>query len=153
MLVSTNTPPSGPGVSVLMLSQVYAPDEASVGQLLEDLARTLVTDGNAVRVITSNHGYDQLGRRFPNVETRFGISVRRTLTPSAPKRSVVRRLLGGVMFLAGACWHVLWAPRFDVLLVTTSPPMAPLVGVLLAHLRGARAVLWLTDLNPDEAHI
>ncbi len=146
-----NSPIKGSAVSVLILSQVYAPDEASVGQLLEDLARTLIAKGRSVQVITSDRGYDEPRRRFTHLETRFGVSVRRTFAPAAPKRSVVRRVLGGVIFLIGACWHVLWAPRFDVLLISTSPPMAPLVGVLLARLRGARSVVWLTDLNPDEA--
>lgn len=141
----------GSAVSVLMLTQVYTPDEASVGQLLDDLARTIIAKGRTVQVITSDRGYDEPRRRFPNLETRSGVSVRRTFAPGAPKRRFLHRILSGSVFLVGASWHALRAPRFDVLLVSTSPPMAPLVGIVLARLRGARCVVWLTDINPDEA--
>jgi glycosyltransferase involved in cell wall biosynthesis len=149
--VPIDTSATRPAVSVLMLTQVYTPDEASVGQHLEDLGRALIARGCAVRVITADRGYTDPHQRFAHHETRFDVSIRRTVTLAAPKRSVVRRLIGGAVFSIGACWHVPLAARFDVLVISTSPPMAPLIGVVLARLRGARSVLWLTDINPDEA--
>ncbi|HYV98860.1 MAG TPA: glycosyltransferase family 4 protein [Gemmatimonadaceae bacterium] len=150
----TGTPPKGAKgtvASVLMLTQVYVPDEASVGQHLADLASALVAKGRTVQVITSDRGYDEPRRRFSQLEARNGIAVRRIFAPAAPKKSISRRILAGVAFLLGACWWVLGAPRFDVLVVPTSPPMAPLIGIWLARLRRARCVLWLTDINPDQA--
>jgi glycosyltransferase involved in cell wall biosynthesis len=43
------------------------------------------------------------------------------------------------------------APKPDVVIAMTSPPLIGVLGALLARARGAQFVLWMMDMNPDEA--
>ena len=44
--------------TLLVLSQVYVPDPASVGQHMADAAQSMAARGYDVRVLTSGRGYD-----------------------------------------------------------------------------------------------
>ena len=151
------TPPGTPsaprarGKLLLVLSQVYPPDPAAVGQHLHDTAREMVRRGWRVRVLTSARGYADAARRYPAREMVDGVDVRRVALGSLGKRNLGARTAGGLLFLAQAFLRGLFGPRPAHLLVSTSPPMAPLAGMLLARLRRAPYTFWLMDLNPDQA--
>ena len=53
--------------------------------------------------------------------------------------------------LASAAARLAVMPRFDVVVAMTTPPLLPALGALYTMLRGGRLVVWLMDLNPDEA--
>ena len=140
-----------PSPSLLVLSQVYPPDPAAVGQHLHDAAREMARRGWRVRVITSARGYADPARRYAARETLDGVDVRRVAVGSLGKGSLGTRSAGGLLFLAQAFLRGLFGPRPAQVLVSTSPPMAPLFGMLLARLRRAPHTFWLMDLNPDQA--
>jgi glycosyltransferase involved in cell wall biosynthesis len=140
-----------PQPRLLLLSQVYPPDPAAVGQHLHDAAREMVRRGWRVRVLTSARGYADAARRYPARETLDGVDVRRLALGSFGKGSFALRSAGGMLFLARAFLRGVFGSRPTQVLVSTSPPMAPLVGLLLARLRGAPCTFWVMDLNPDQA--
>ena len=135
---------------VLLISQVYVPDPAAVGQHMADVAEELVRRGHTVSVLTSAQGYDDPSRRFPSHEALHGVNVRRLGYSSFGKASFSRRMLGSVLFLVQAAVRALFSGRVDVILVSTSPPMAAAVAAVIGRLKGARVVYWLMDLNPDQ---
>jgi glycosyltransferase involved in cell wall biosynthesis len=135
---------------VLLISQVYVPDPAAVGQHMADVAEELVRRGHTVSVLTSAQGYDDPTRRFPSREVLHGVNVRRLGFSSFGKASFSRRMLGSVLFLAQAAIRALFSGRVDVILVSTSPPMAAAVAAVIGRLKGARVIYWLMDLNPDQ---
>ena len=137
--------------SLLLLSQVYPPDPAAVGQHLHDAAREMVRRGWEVRVLTSARGYGDPSARYPARELLDGVDVRRLGWGSFGKKSLRARTAGGLFFLARVFLRGLFAPRPARVLVSTSPPMAPLAGWWLARLRRAPHAVWLMDLNPDQA--
>ena len=51
--------------TVLLLSQVYVPDPASVGQHMHDAAVGLVERGYRVVALVSARGYDDPSQRYP----------------------------------------------------------------------------------------
>jgi len=104
-----------------------------------------------VRVLTSARGYADPSRRYPRHEVLDGVEVRRVAWGSWGKGSLGARTAGGLLFLAQAFLRGLFGPRPTRVLVSTSPPMAPLFGALLARLRWAPYTFWLMDLNPDQA--
>jgi hypothetical protein len=59
--------PLGPGgrPTVLVLSQVYLPDPASVGQHMADVAAAMASRGHRTVVLTADRGYDDPTQRFP----------------------------------------------------------------------------------------
>lgn len=140
---------------ILVLSQVYPPDPTSLGQHLHDAARELAHRGHHVQVVTSDRGFADPSRRYPRRETLDGVEIRRLAWGSFGKASLTTRSVGGLVFLAQAVLLAIATLRGkrrpSGLIVSTSPPMAPLAGLLLSRLLRIPFVLWLMDLNPDQA--
>lgn len=137
--------------SVVLISQVYVPDPASVGQHMADAAAELVRRGARVRVYAANRGYDAPGIRYLRTETRDGVGVRRLPLSSFGKRSLPVRVIGQLSFVLQASLRTLFVPHLDVVVISSSPPMAPAAGLLLAAVRRVPVVFWSMDLNPDQA--
>jgi glycosyltransferase involved in cell wall biosynthesis len=134
----------------LLISQVYVPDPAAVGQHMHAVARELARRGWRVIVLTSDRGYDDPSVRFPRREIRDGVEIHRLPFSGFGKSSILVRLLGGLSFCLQALVRALLLPPARRALVSTSPPMAPLVSLALKWLRGTPFAFWAMDLNPDQ---
>ncbi len=130
----------------LLLNQFFPPDPAPTGQLLCDVADALVSRGHAVTVICARATYEEFaGRR----ESPLVCVLR---TPAARfRRGTAARLLSYATFYCGALWRALTAPRADVIVSMTTPPLLGLIGVLVRALRGSRHYIWEMDVYPDIA--
>lgn len=135
---------------ILVLSQVYLPDPTSVGQHLADAAEALAERGNDVRVITSARGFDDPSQKYPLRETLNGVEIVRMPFASFGKKTIAHRLAGMVVFLAQALVRGLFTPRLSGILVSTSPPLASFVAVIIGFFRRAPITYWSMDLNPDQ---
>ncbi len=136
--------------TLLVISQVYPPDPASVGQHMHDAAAEMVRRGWDVRVLASARGYDDPSRKYPPHESLDAVRVRRLPLSSFGKNSIAVRLLGGFLFTALATLRALFMRRIDAIVVSTSPPMAPIAAIIVSILRGAPILYWVMDLNPDQ---
>jgi colanic acid biosynthesis glycosyl transferase WcaI len=136
---------------IVAISQVYPPGPTSLGQHMADATGELARRGHQVTVYTANRDYADPSVSFASREMMQGVDVRRLPLSSFGKRSMLARLAGGIAFLFQAVWRALFLHRIDVVLVSTSPPMAGFAGLLVAKLRHARLVYWVMDLNPDQA--
>ncbi len=148
--IAAATRPAGRS-TFLVVSQVYVPDPASVGQHMHDAARELARRGLRVVVYTSGRGYEDPSRRYPRREVVDGVEVRRLPLASFGKASLLARAAGGLSFLAQAILRGLFVRRLAGVLVTTSPPMGSLAGLVVRRLRGAPLTFWVMDVNPDQA--
>jgi colanic acid biosynthesis glycosyl transferase WcaI len=140
----------GERLTLLVFSQVYLPDPASVGQHMADLASAMAARGHRVVVLTADRGYDDPTQRFPARERLAGVEVRRLPFSSFGKRSVPIRVLAGLLFALQAAWIGLRIGRIDRVLVSTSPPLAQLAALAVSGIRRAPLTLWVMDLNPDQ---
>jgi len=138
---------------LLVVSQVYVPDPTSVGQHVADAAEEMARRGWEVRVLAANRGYEDASKRYADREVRGGVDIRRLSFSSLGKKTILHRLGGQLSFCLQAMVRGLLGPRPDMVLVSTSPPMAPVVGVVLSKLRGVPFVWWAMDINPDQALI
>lgn len=136
--------------TLLIVSQVYVPDPASVGQHMHDTAVMMTQRGWRVIVYTSARGYENPTARYPKREVLDGVEIRRLPLSSFGKSSIAVRLLGGFIFLFQVMARTLFGRKPDVALVSTSPPMAMLAGVWLKVLRKVPTVFWAMDINPDQ---
>ncbi len=136
--------------TLLIISQVYVPDPAAVGQQIADLAAEMVRRGWNVVVYTAARGYDDPHRRYQRRELIDGVDVRRLPFSSFGKSSIAIRLIAGALFLAQAFLRALFVPRLRLILVSTSPPFAGIAGTLLSWVRATPLVWWVMDLNPDQ---
>lgn len=135
---------------LLVISQVYVPDPAAVGQYLADVAEECTRRGWDVTVYTSARGYDDPRSQYPPDEVRNGVRIRRLLLSSFGKRSILVRLIAQWLFLCQAACRSLVAPKPDVILATTSPPFGGFVAAWVASVRRVPLVWWVMDLNPDQ---
>lgn len=140
-----------PRASLLLISQVYVPDPASVGQHLHDVGAEIVRRGYRVRVFASSRGYDAPEVRFAAREAIQGVDVRRLPLSSFGKRSILIRLAAQISFLAQAILRGLLTPGLRAILVSTSPPMCAAAALLIAAVRRLPIVYWVMDINPDQA--
>jgi glycosyltransferase involved in cell wall biosynthesis len=139
-----------PNRPLLVITQVYVPDPAAVGQHIADAAEEMARRGHDVVVFTSARGYDDPSIRYPSREIRGGVRIRRLPLSSFGKRSIAVRLLAQAIFLAQAVVLALLGPRPAAVVVSTSPPFAGLAGVLISRLRRIPLTWWVMDLNPDQ---
>lgn len=136
--------------TILILSQVYPPDPASVGQHMADAAQELARRGWRVRVITANRGYDDASIKYTSFEMRDGVEVRRVPLSSFGKRSIPLRALAMVLFMTQCFWACLITRRLAAILVSTSPPMCGFAAAIGSRLRRVPLKYWVMDLNPDQ---
>ena len=146
------TPSAGPihDRTVLVLSQVYVPDPAAVGQHMADMASELARRGHRVRVFAAGRGYEDPSVRYARRETRDGVEIRRFPLSSFGKHSVALRLLAGIIFVAQCMARGLFVRRLGAVVVSTSPPMCSFAAVFLAAVWRVPVVYWVMDLNPDQ---
>ena len=136
--------------TLVVFSQVYVPDPAAVGQQMADAAAAIASRGCRVRVLTSGRGYDDPSVKYLPKETIDGVEVRRLPLSSFGKRSILIRLIGGVLFTAQTTLGALLMRRIDGVLVSTSPPMCSLAALVVSWLRGVPILYWIMDLQPDQ---
>lgn len=136
--------------TLLLISQVYVPDPASVGQHMHEAAARMVKQGRPVRVLTSARGYDDPTRRYLPREELDGVSIRRVGLGSFGKRSIFVRLLGQMCFLFQALIDGVFTRNLGAVLVSTSPPMCSVVALAISIIRRVPIVYWVMDINPDQ---
>ena len=136
--------------TILVMSQVYVPDPASVGQHMADAAAELARRGNRVVVLTAGRGYDDPTVKYPARETLDGVDVRRLPLSSFGKKSIPVRLAGQGLFLLQVIVRGVLVGRLDGIVVSTSPPMCSIAALIVSWLRGAPITYWAMDLNPDQ---
>ncbi len=136
--------------TILVISQVYVPDPASVGQHMHDAATDLVKRGYRVKVYAARAGYDDPTTKYRWRETLGGVRIRRLPLSSFGKGSVAVRMVAGLIFVAQCFVLGLFTRRLAGILVSTSPPIAPLAAIPLSILRRRPVSFWAMDLNPDQ---
>ncbi len=139
-----------PKPTILIISQVYVPDPASVGQHVADSAIELARRGYRVIVYASARGYDDPSKKYPSREALDGVDVRRLPLSSFGKSSIAVRLLAQWLFILQAFLRGLFTRNLAGIMVSTSPPFCGFAGAWLSRLRGVPVKYWLMDLNPDQ---
>jgi len=134
----------------LIISQVYVPDPASVGQHIADAAAAMAKRGYRVVVYASARGYDDPSKKYPSREMLNGVDVRRLPLSSFGKKSIAIRLVAQWSFLLQALVRGLFTRNLTGVMVSTSPPFCGFAGAMISKLRGVPVKYWLMDLNPDQ---
>jgi glycosyltransferase involved in cell wall biosynthesis len=136
--------------TLLIISQTFVPDPASVGQHMADLATEMARRGHRVVVYTSSRGYENPKVQYPKRETINGVDVRRLPMSSFGKRSMFTRALGTFTFLVQVTALCLFTRRLGGIFFSTSPPMVGVAAALVRMIRRVPIVYWAMDLNPDQ---
>jgi len=138
-------------VKILVISQVFWPDSASVSQHLTDLAEDLVERGHAVQVISSRRGYENPSVRYEKEEVHKGVRIRRIWQTGFGKKSVLGRVLDFLSFNSVLALKLIGirAREYDLLIGLTVPPLISFSGILAARAKGMKYFYWAMDLQPE----
>ncbi len=139
-----------PPKTLLVISQVFVPDPASVGQHMADVAFEMARRGHRVLVYTSERGYENPSIRYPKRETREGVEIRRIGFASFGKKSILLRVLGTASFMIQAIWICLTTPNLGGIFFSTSPPLIGVAASIARFIRRVPIAYWAMDLNPDQ---
>ena len=138
------------GKTLLIISQTFVPDPASVGQHVADVAIEMARRGHNVRVLASARGYENPQNKYPARENLHGVDVRRVPLASFGKKSIPLRVIGTAAFMGQIFFRALFTPNLGGIFFSTSPPLVGLVGTIVAMIRRVPSVYWAMDLNPDQ---
>ena len=147
---STGGEGTGSPGTFLILSQVFLPDPASVGQHVADVAIEMARRGHRVQVYAANRGYEYPSTKYLPSEILQGVRVRRLPFSSFGKKRILTRLIGTVIFMAQVFVVALCTPNVNGILFSTSPPLIGFVASLAAMFRRVPVAYWAMDLNPDQ---
>jgi colanic acid biosynthesis glycosyl transferase WcaI len=136
--------------TLLIVSQTFVPDPASVGQHVADVAFEMARRGHRVRVYASGRGYEDPSAIYPRRETLHGAEIRRFPLASFGKKSILLRVLGTAVFHLQAFFAALFTPRLAGIFFSTSPPLIGVPMCIVAWIRRVPVVYWAMDLNPDQ---
>ncbi|MDD4927930.1 MAG: glycosyltransferase family 4 protein [Gallionella sp.] len=136
---------------ILAIHRYFWPDTPPYASMLRAIASRWVEDGHEVDVLSTQPSYKPEARipRQAAAEKMDGFRVRRlTLLPEAGKP--VFRLLNVVLFSLAIVMYTLLRRRYDVIMISTSPPIVSgLVARWAAKLTGARFVYHCMDIYPE----
>ena len=135
---------------ILVVSQTFVPDPASVGQHMADVAFELARRQHPVRVYASARGYEDPTAIYPRRETLHGADIHRFGFASFGKKSILLRVLGTASFHIQAFFAALFSPKLAGIFFSTSPPLIGLPLCIAGFIRRVPVVYWAMDLNPDQ---
>lgn len=144
-----SSPPMG-RKTLLVFSQTFVPDPASVGQHIADVTFEMARRGHRVVVYTANRGYDDPTIKYAARENLNGVEIRRLKFSSFGKKSILTRVIGTASFLLQCIFIGLFKPGVDGILFSTSPPMIGVAASIARWIRRVPIAYWAMDLNPDQ---
>jgi len=131
------------------VNQHYAPDVASTGQHLTDLAEYLAAAGVPVEVVTGRAHYAGGMLDAPAHEVREGVRVRRFRTAGLGRQSRLGRIFDYAVFYAQVAWTSWMGDAADGIIYLTTPPLLGVIGWVGKAVRNRRYGIWSMDLHPD----
>ena len=139
---------------ICLVSEYFYPDNAGgTGTVLSNLVRHLkdTYDDVEIDVITSNKMYRGEQRVLDAKQDWNGVHIRRLNTPKAHATSVKKRLASNLRFAVAALRELLKGRRYDLLLISTAPPILPLAAKAFRRMTGTPYAYVVYDLYPDIA--
>lgn len=149
-IISFMQQPNRDRKTLLIFSQTFVPDPASVGQHMADVAVEMARRGHRVLVFAANRSYEDASIHYPARENLHGVEVRRLPLSSFGKKSLLTRIIGTFSFMAQCLFLGLFKPNIDAIFFSTSPPMIGLAAAIVRIFRGIPISYWAMDLNPDQ---
>jgi glycosyltransferase involved in cell wall biosynthesis len=138
---------------ILYIHQFFATRDSDLGLIRSyEFARRWAAQGHEVIVVTSA---SRLPERFSDRALSRGdvegIDVRSVRVGYSNRMSYARRVASFALFVLGATWIALRAPRPDVVFATSTPLTVAIPGLVVSRLRRVPFVFEVRDLWPEAA--
>jgi colanic acid biosynthesis glycosyl transferase WcaI len=136
--------------TLLVFSQTFVPDPASVGQHMSDVCSEMARRGHHVLVYTARRGYENPKLVYPAHEFRDGVEIRRLNFSSFGKKNLLIRAFGTFTFMIQCAFLALFTRNVSGIFFSTSPPLIGFVAGMAHLIRKVPIAYWAMDLNPDQ---
>lgn len=136
---------------LLILCQMFWPDEVVVAKLMTDFAQYLTANDVDVTVYCSNHAYEDTTKKYRNSEILNGIDIQRIKHTGLGKKNFITRAMDIATFNIALFFRLLFLPRksYDAILGSTNPPLVSFIGLLLKGRHQTPFHFWAMDLQPE----
>lgn len=155
---------------IVFFSQLYYPDMTTTAIIMTALAEDLASQGLRTKVICAQPTYlknlenqrsGNLGieglvslKKFPNVECRHGVVIRRVWTFLFDKNKILGRILNSASCFLSMLLRLFFTSKNDFLVFNTNPALLSILGFMGAKLNGQKYAVLVHDLWPElPAHI
>ena len=141
---------------ILILNQYFRPDQAASAHRLTDLAEDLAHDHEVIALVgrpSYSHAAAEsaTAATVASVAPQPDIRIRYVPSTSFARYRSWQRALNHLTYLGGALAMGLVAPRPDVIVAATDPPLVGVVAALISRVRRVPFVHLLWDVHPDVA--
>jgi glycosyltransferase involved in cell wall biosynthesis len=139
---------------IALVNEFFYPDNTGgTGTVLSDLVKQLRSTypDVVVDVITSRNLYRNSAVKLDATEIWDGVRIARLNTPHPAGSSTLRRLTVNAMFGLAALWKLVWARRYDLVIIGTAPPTLAMTAFIYKHLARMPYIYVVYDLDPDRA--
>jgi len=140
-------------MKIIIISQVFWPDESAGSQILTDLAEALIKNGYKVDLITSGNAYENQNTLYPKQEVYKGIHIKRFRTGWFGKGSKLGRLITFFTFNVKLFFYLLFIRkgRYELMVSLSIPPLISFFGIIVAKIKKIKFLFWAMDLQPELA--
>ena len=140
---------------LLMYAHYYAPDVASTGQLLQDLAEGMKDDFDVTVICTVPSYTGVIAEKYKSKRVYFeeinGIRVLRVTVPEFAKSKKISRIKNLVAYYFGARRATGMVGSQDYVFAISQPPiMGGMLGVYGKNKLGAKLIYCIQDFNPEQ---
>ena len=136
-----------------MLHRYFWPDTPPYAVILKKIAKRLASDGHDVTVLSTQPAYkpELANKKQPAVEVVDGYRVlRMSLLGSRLLPGAIIAALNMVFFCTRVVWHGLWHRDYQLVMVSTSPPvLAGLSAWLVSRINRAEFFYHCMDIHPE----
>ena len=136
---------------ILIISQCFWPDTASVAQHLGELCEVLTEEGHEVVIYTSMFSYEDKTIKYPKKERYKKVDINRIYHSHFGKKNIIGRLIDFLSFNILVCSPLLRAKseEIDAIMVMPPPPLLPFIGSLISKMKKIPFIYWAMDLQPE----
>ena len=131
---------------LLLVNAHYYPDVhlAATANKLTDLAEYLSSQGYAVDVLTGPSANGRTGRDSHN-----DVAIHRVWSTRFGKKGILGRLVDYATLLISITLFILRSRGIRGIVFLTTPPLLPVVGMIVNRFRRIPYAVWSMDLHPD----
>jgi len=140
-------------MKIIIISQVFWPDESAGSQILTDLSEALIDNGFEVDLIASGNAYENQNTLYPKEEDYKGIHIKRLRSSWFGKGSKAGRLITFFTFNVKLFFTLLLIRkgRYELMISLSVPPLISFFGIIVARLKKLKFLFWAMDLQPELA--
>lgn len=133
---------------ILVVCQVFHPDQQSTSQLLSEVMRRLAGRGHTITVLCGFPGIKE-SSTIPRIENWNSVTIRRGGLRTGFKRSLWRRAFAYLSYSVFIVCRLLTARQRQRVLVITNPPFAPILVWFAGIFRQLQVTVMLQDVYPE----